>query len=114
SGARDARRVFENHQSRVKSGDLDGDFSENYAADAVLVTGTGVHRGREGIQEVLLRVERRLVGAAVENRACFVAGDLVFAEWEALTPEGERISAAETYVIRGGRIVAQTLHYESE
>jgi len=41
-----------------------------------------------------------------------VAGEIALLEWTASTPSGARVQdGADSFVIRGGRIQAQTIHY---
>lgn len=44
-------------------------------------------------------------------RVCLVAGELAFLEWGAMSDRVRIDDGADSYLIRDGRIRAQTIHY---
>lgn len=48
---RSTTEVFEDHLAKRLKGDVEGDIKANYARDVVLLTGTGVFKGHDGVRE---------------------------------------------------------------
>lgn len=112
SGApRDARGVFEDHLREATAGSIEADLRRNYAEDVVVLTGGGVHHGHEGLRELNRRLQRELPKAVYRYRTKRVEGDVAFLEWTASAADVRVDDGADTFVIRDGRIVAQTIHY---
>lgn len=111
---RSAREVLDDHLALAAAGDWRGDLERNFADDIVVLTGFGVF---EGVDQ--LRVLAELLGAQVpearyEYTTVVVRGEVGFLEWRA-EGRGARVTdGADSYVIRDGRIVAQTIHYTVE
>lgn len=91
---------------------MEEDVSKNYAEDIVLLTGYGVHKGHEGVRFLAKLLEEQLPGARFEYRTVQVEGNIAFLEWSASADNGASVKdGADSFVIRNGRIVAQTIHY---
>lgn len=71
----------------------------------------GVFRGHAGLREVPERLRVELPDATFTYRTVVVPDDIGFLEWEATSPAGTVRDGADSYVVRDGRIVAQTIHY---
>jgi hypothetical protein len=108
---RSAQEVFDDHLREGKSGSVEEDFARNYAEDVVLLTGRGVYRGRDGLLHLAELLRKELPGARFEYRTRVVEGDVAFLEWTARADSAEVEDGADSFVIRDGRIVAQTIHY---
>lgn len=108
---RTAEEVFEDHLREGKTGSVEDDFARNYAEDVVLLTGRGIHRGRDGLLYLAGLLQKELPNAAFEYRTRLVEGDMAFLEWTARSEGGVIEDGADSYLIRDGRIVAQTIHY---
>lgn len=48
---RKTTEVFEDHLSKRLQGDVEGDIATNYAEGVVLLTGTGVYKGHDGVRQ---------------------------------------------------------------
>jgi hypothetical protein len=90
-------------------GDLEG-IMEDYAADAVLVSGSDVRRGHEEIEPFFVDLFEEFddpsVSFSMEQRT--VVDEYAYIVWNAETPDKEYEFATDTFVVRDGEIVAQT------
>lgn len=92
-------------------GSVEEDLLRNYAPDLVVLTGHGVYRGHDGLRRLSELLRRELPNCTYEYRTRLVEGDVAFLEWTARA-DGARVDdGADSYVIRNGRIVVQTIHY---
>ncbi len=110
--AREPEEVFDDHLHQGQHGTVEEDLSRNYAPEVVVLTGGGVHRGHDGVRELAARLRQELPDASFAYTARVVDGEVASLEWTASTPSGARVQdGADSFVIRGGRIQAQTIHY---
>jgi hypothetical protein len=56
-------------------------------------------------------LREQLPCTAYEYRTRLVEGEIAFLEWAARCPTSRVEDGADSFLIRGGRIVAQTIHY---
>ena len=108
---RPTRKVFEDHLRCRLARAVEEDIGRNYAGDVVLLTGLGLYRGHDGVRHLARILHEQLPCAAYEYRTKLIDGDLAFLEWSARCPTAAVEDGADSFLIRGGRIVAQTIHY---
>lgn len=108
---RGTREVLDDHLHESQHGSVDADLERNYDPGLVVLCTNGVFRGHDGLREVAERLRAELPDATFTYRTVVVADDVGFLEWEATSPAGSVRDGADSYVVRGGRIVAQTIHY---
>ena len=111
SAARTAREVLEDHLWQSREGTLEDDLVRNFAGDVVILTGFGAFRGYAGMRYLTELLQEQLPIATFDYRTVAVEGELGFLEWTASSDRGEVKDGADSYLIRGGHIVAQTIHY---
>lgn len=110
--ARSTQEVFDDHLRLREQGDTDADIARNYAEDVVLLSGTGIHHGHPGAHETARILARYMPNATWEYRTRLVDGDYAFLEWTGRAPDGREVcDGADSFTIRDGRIVCQTMHY---
>lgn len=109
--ARTPSEVFESHLALRKVHDLDGDIAANYAEDVVLMTLTGVFRGHAGVRASAAELHRYLPQGQYDYVLRMVEGDVAFLVWTGTSDGGEVHDGADTFLIRDGRIVVQTIHF---
>ena len=112
--SRSAEDVLNDHLRQSKEGSVENDLARNYGEDVVLLTGLGVYRAHDGVRELNVMLHRELgPNATLEYRTQLLEGELGFLEWTARSEgAGTRIEdGADSYLIRNGKIVAQTIHY---
>ncbi len=105
SMGRSTKQVFEDHLRQRRRGNLEEDIARNYADDVVLLTARGIFRGKAGLRRCCRLLHRELPCVRYEYRLKLVEGPVAFSEWTA------RCDGADSFLIRNGRIVAQTIHY---
>ncbi len=106
--------VLRDHLRLRKLGDVERDISRNYSPDVVLLSGEGTFRGHDGIRNSAHLLAERLPDASFEYIAIQLAGDLGFLEWTARARGASVIVGADSFLIRNGAIVVQTVHYSVE
>jgi hypothetical protein len=103
--------VFHDHLERARRGDVDGDLQRNYAPDVVVLSAYGVEHGHDGARRLADLLERQLPGAQLAYPLTLVERDVALLEWTA-TADGARVDdGVDSFVVRDGTIVAQTIHY---
>jgi SnoaL-like domain len=110
---RSTRDVLEDHLRlrRRGAGKVEEDITRNYAEDVVLLTGFGVFRGHDGVRRSAQILHEQLPCARYQYLTRLVDGEMAFLEWAARCPTARVEDGADSYLIRDGRIVAQTIHY---
>jgi SnoaL-like domain len=108
---RSADEVFEDHLRLRSQGDLETDLQRNYADDVVLLCELGALKGRAAIRKSARRLGLQLPDAEFQFPTKLVEGEYAFLVWNARSQHFEVEDGADSFVIRGGRIVAQTIFY---
>jgi hypothetical protein len=110
---RSTRDVLEDHLRlrRQGFGKVEEDIARNYAEDVVLLTGFGVFRGHEGVRRSAQILREQLPCTRYQYRTKLVNGEMAFLEWSARCPTAVVEEGADSFLIRDGRIVVQTIHY---
>lgn len=102
--------VLDRHLEAFGEGDIDG-LMEDYADDAVFVSKRTTLRGRDEIREIfegmLAEFSDPAVSFTLDER--IVVDDYAYITWRAETSDNEYEFASDTFVVRDGEIVAQTL-----
>lgn len=108
---RSAAEVLDDHLREASGGSIDADLERNYDPDVVVLCARDVLHGHDGVRTVNRWLQEELPDANFAYRTKRVADDIAFLEWDAMSSKGTVRDGADSYVIRGGRIVAQTIHY---
>ena len=111
---RSARDVIEDHLELGRSGSIDDDLARNYAPDVTCFVRGGIHYGHDALRRLAERLSNELPDATFEYTTVLADGDVGFLEWTAISKQAEVRDGADSYVVRDGRIVAQTIHYTVE
>lgn len=105
------RTVVERHWNALVAGDVDA-LMADYADDAVLITGvTGVSKGPVAIRGLLEAFVAGIIPPATTRFVLDkldVSGELAFLVWSAESGTHRIPHSGDTFVVRDGRIVAQT------
>jgi ketosteroid isomerase-like protein len=102
--------VFEHHGQAVDAGDVE-EILRDYAEDSVLLTPEGVFRGPRAMRPVFERLVTELLPpgeSRFEMEQMAIEGDLVYIVWNSSSPRAEVSLGTDTFVVREGKIVAQT------
>ena len=109
--SRSTRAVFEDHLERARRGDVDGDLQANYAPDVLLLSAYGIEHGHAGARRLADLLEEQLPGAQFDYTLELVERDVALLEWTATADGADVVDGVDSFVVRDGRIVAQTIHY---
>jgi hypothetical protein len=108
---RSAMEVLDDHLRESQTGSVEADLARNYAEDLVVLTRRGVYRGYDGLRQLATMLCTELPDPVFEYHTCFVEGDVGFLEWSGRGNNTYVDDGVDSYVIRDGKIVAQTIHY---
>jgi hypothetical protein len=112
SQQRTTEEVFYDHLEKRKKGLVEEDIAENYSPEVVQLTCMGTYHGHEGVREGDRILKESLPNGRFEYYNILCDGGLVFLEWRAFSDGREVNQGADSFIIRDGRIVAQTIHYK--
>ena len=106
---RATKDVLDNHLKCFGEGDLKGILSD-YARDAVLFTPNGPLKGVDSIRPLFeqLIAEFGKPGATFSMKLQSVEGDYAYILWAAETADNVYEVATDTFVVRDGKIIAQS------
>jgi hypothetical protein len=108
---RSTQEVFDDHVARLIARDRPTDLVRNYAEDAVVLSSVGTFRGRSGANYIDDWIHCGVPWATIEVTTRLVAGEIAFLEWSAHGERAEIWGGANSYLIRNGQIVVQTIHF---
>lgn len=103
------KNILDHHLKSFGEGDLKGILSD-YAPGAVLFTSDGPLKGIDEIRPLFqaLIAEFGKPGAVFSMKQQFVEGDYAYILWVAETAENVYELGTDTFVVRDGKIVAQS------
>jgi ketosteroid isomerase-like protein len=101
--------VLDHHLKCFNEGDLEGILSD-YAQRAVLFTPDGPLRGADAIRPLFqaMVAEFAKPGASFSMKQQFVEGDYAYILWTAETADNVYEVGTDTFVVRDGKIMAQS------
>ena len=101
--------VLDHHLKCFGEGNLEGILAD-YSSDAVLFTPTGPLKGPDAIKPVFQTMfsEFAKPGASFTMHQQCVEGDYAYILWNAETADNYYDAATDTFVVRNGKIVAQS------
>jgi len=104
-----AKEVIEQHLKCFSEGDLEGILSD-YAPGVVFFTPDGTLRGVDEIRPLFqaMIAEFQKPGAVFKMNRQFVKGDYAYILWTAETADNVYELGTDTFVVRDGKIVAQS------
>ena len=103
------KEVIDHHLKCFSEGDLNGVLSD-YAPGAVLFTSDKPLRGTDAIRPLFqaFLAEFGKPGAMFRMKQQFIEGDYGYILWNAETPDNIYEVGTDTFVVRDGKIVAQS------
>jgi ketosteroid isomerase-like protein len=103
------KSVIDNHLKCFGQGDLQGILSD-YAPGAVLFTPAGALRGEDAFRPLFqaMIAEFGKPGAAFNLKQQFIEADYGYILWTAETADNVYELGTDTFVVRDGKIVAQS------
>lgn len=103
------KQIIDHHLQAFGERDLKGVLSD-YAPDAVFFTSQGPLRGPDAIRPLFqaMIAEFSKPGAAFNMQQQFIDGDYAYILWTAETADNVYELGTDTFIVRGGKIVAQS------
>ena len=103
--------VLTDHLEKRCAACFEDDLHRNYAEDVAMLVAQGVYRGHDGARSLHRRLHDDLPNPTFRYTTRVVNGEVALLEWTA-EADGARVDdGADSFLIRDGRIVAQTIHY---
>src|SRR5215470_11130451 len=101
--------VLEHHTKALRQGDVNAVLAD-YASDAVLFTKDGAFKGLDAIRPVFASIvsEFSKPGMKTNRAQQLIDGDYAYILWTAETTDNVYEMATDTFVVREGKIVAQS------
>lgn len=99
------------HLLNRREGRLLLDLEDNYADDVVVMSHLGHFRGREAVEALGTLLQEQLKDADFFYDTTFVDGEFAFLQWSAHARDLHVSDGADSFVVRDGRIVLQTIYY---
>jgi ketosteroid isomerase-like protein len=107
---RTPQEVFAHHGKALAAGDLD-EIVADYADDSVVISSSGVARGKDGIRKVFVKLLDELPDAVWDLKTLVFDGDVLFLEWAADSALNRVDDGVDTFVFRNGKIWVQTVRH---
>ena len=108
---RSTAEVFHDHLKRRIAGDLEGDLANNYAPDVILLCEHGPMRGRAAVRQSADQLAKQLPDASFEYLVKHVEGEYALLFWRADSSRARAEHGVDSFVIRDGQIVMQSVYY---
>lgn len=104
--------VFKAHLSNRLEGKVEKDIEENFSNDIVILSRYGVFNGHEGVRKSSSKLTNQLGDDAVfKYTKKITEGDFAFLEWTGESDKKEVKDGADSFYIKDGKIVFQSIHY---
>ena len=110
--SRPAQEVLADHLDRRAVGDIEGDLATNYAPDVVLLCEHGAFEGREAVRNSAEQLAQQLPKARQEIICQVCRDNYALVIWRAEADGIRAEHGADSFVIRDGRIVMQSVFYQ--
>jgi hypothetical protein len=112
--ARSTREVYEDHLRLAQVNDVEADLARNVATDFVALTGRGVFRGHSGVRGLARQLMAEIPSGRWTYTTQLFDGPMAFLEWTVDEGPYRIRDGADSYLIEGGKIRMQTIHYTVE
>lgn len=111
STQRSAEEVLEDHIKLRLEGKLEEDLRRNYSEDVILLAVNSNAQGHDVIRMSARRLNDQLPDAEFKIVAKQVNGPCALLIWSAKSSRLDAVEGADSFVIEGGKIVFQSIHY---
>lgn len=109
--ARTPTDVIHDHLMKRLDGDLEGDITENFSTDILILSGFGTFRGHDGIRQSSALLTEATAGGTFAYNRTVIESNYGFLEWTATGKDEIVCNGADSFHVIDGLIVAQTIHY---
>ena len=111
ASVRSAREVFEDHLALAQARRFEEDIARNFADDCIVMAKGKVQHGHDALRDLARQLAGELPTAKFDYVTKAVDRDVCFLEWTAEDASTAVHDGADSFVVRGGKIIAQTIHY---
>lgn len=104
------RQVFEHHSRALARGDVD-DVLSDYTEDSVVITASGVRKGRKAIRGAFEGFVAGLLKPGTYEftlDSLSVEGEIAYVIWHAKCATANIVLGTDTFVVKDGKIAVQT------
>lgn len=112
--SREAIEVLNSHLALRSEGDLEQDLAQNFDEGVILLTMDGEFSGHDGVRKSNALLLERTKNANYEYLHRSVQDDVAFLVWSAVKDGTVLSKGADSFVIKNGKIIAQTIYYDSQ
>ncbi len=95
------------------SDDIEGDITENYSADVIILSSFGVFRGHAGVRESAAKLAAEIGDATFEYNHTIIETSCAFLEWTGESDKKIVRDGADTFVVSNEKIVMQSIHFSA-
>ena len=110
---RGTREVIDDHLRLRQHGELEEDLRRNYHPNVVLLSAESVHQGHQEVRELADILASYVPHADYRYRQVLAEGPYGMLQWTARRQEVQIHDGADTYIMTGGRIIGQSIHYST-
>lgn len=108
---RTKEEVLKNHLELSKKGSIEDDLQKNFSKSLILLTTDGIYKGHAGLKELNKMLIRDFPEAEFNYTNFLFEDEIAFLEWTANSDNSQIDDGADSYIVRNGLIIAQTIHY---
>jgi hypothetical protein len=110
-GRRTTAEVLRDHLELRAKAELERDIERNYHPKFVLLHVNGVEHGHAGMRRSGRRLQQQMPGIRFEVVSLQIDGEYAYLEWRARSDHHVVSDGADSFVVRDGKILMQTIHY---
>ncbi len=103
--------VLEKHILLTLDWDQIDDIEKNYSPNCVILTSFGCFMGHDGVKKYAEIINEKIPEADFLYINRMWNGEMAFLEWQAESAESYVDDGAESFLIRNGQILVQTVHF---
>lgn len=112
---RTPEEVFKSHLGLRKQGKTEEDIKANYAEDVIVVSNWGTFFGHDGVRESARILSEHLPNATFEYDIDLTEKQVGFLVWSSESSNGLTVrNGVDSFIIKNGKIVVQTIYYTLE
>jgi hypothetical protein len=106
--------VIHDHLAKRLANDVEGDITENFDKNILILSSFGVFKGHDGVRASAKLLDEKVGKAVFHYNRTLVDRDYGFLEWSADSDSVKVWDGADSFVVREGKIVLQTIHYTAQ
>lgn len=108
---RTTKEVLKDHLELSKNGSIEKDLKKNFSKDLIVLSTHGIYKGHDGLKKLNELLIKDFPKAEFKYINFLVDGEVGSLEWTAKSDDAQVNDGADSYVVRNGLIIAQTIHY---